>query len=127
MVSKRVVATDKAPAAVASYSQAIESDGLIFCSGQIPLDPSTGELLSGSIQDETRRVMENMKAVLEAAGSSLDGVVKVTAYLTSMDDYAGFNEAYAEYFGEEPPARAAVAVSALPKGARIEVECVARA
>lgn len=124
-MSKKVVATGSAPAAVGPYSQAIVSNGLVFCSGQIPLDPATGELVGGSIADQTRRCMENLAAVLDAAGSSPDRIVKVNAFLTDMADYPEFNEAYGEFFGDEPPARAAVAVAALPKAAEIEIECVA--
>lgn len=121
-----VVSTTRAPSAVGPYSQGISSGGLIFCSGQIGLDPVTGELVGGSVADETRRCMTNLTAVLEAGGSSLGEVVKVTAYLTDMNFYAEFNEAYAEFLGEDPPARAAIAVAGLPKEARVEVECIAR-
>jgi len=122
---RTAVATDGAPAAVASYSQAIKANGFVFCSGQVALDPATGELLDGTVADETRRCLDNLTAVLVAAGSGWDRVVKVTAYLTDIGDYADFNEVYAEYTGDEAPARAAFAVSALPKGARVEVECIA--
>jgi 2-iminobutanoate/2-iminopropanoate deaminase len=124
-MSKEVVSTPAAPAAVGPYSQAIVGNGLVFCSGQIPLDPATGELVGGTIADQTRRCMENLAAVLEAAGSGLDKVVKTTVFLTDMDDFAELNEAYGEFFGDEPPARATFAVAALPKGARVEIECVA--
>ncbi len=124
-MSKQVVATSNAPAAVGAYSQAIVSNGLVFCSGQIPLDPSSGELVGGSIADQTRRCMENLAAVLEGAGTSLANAVKVTAFLTDMGDFPEFNEAYAEFFGDDPPARATFAVAALPKGAEVEVECIA--
>ena len=123
---KTIVATDQAPAAVGPYSQAIAADDLIFCSGQIPLDPATGELVEGSIADQTKRCMRNLAAVLEAAGSTLDAVVKVTVFLTDIGDYAEFNEAYAEFVGAEPPARAAFAVAALPRGAGVEIECIAQ-
>jgi 2-iminobutanoate/2-iminopropanoate deaminase len=125
-MSKLVVATKLAPEAVGPYSQAVVAGDLVFCSGQIPLDPATGELVHGSIGEETTRCLENLAAVLEAAGSGWVHVVKVTAFLTDMADYAEFNEAYADFVGAEPPARAAIAVSALPKGARVEVECVAQ-
>ncbi len=124
-MTKMVVATANAPAAVGAYSQAISANGFVFCSGQIPLDPATGELVSGSIESEVKRCLDNLTAVLEAGGSDWGRVIKVTAFLTSMDHYADFNEVYAGYVGEEPPARAAFAVAALPKGARVEVECVA--
>lgn len=126
-MSKLVVSTSNAPEAVGPYSQAISANGLVFCSGQIPLDPATSELLEGSIADQTKRCMQNLSAVLEAAGSSLIHLVKVTVYLVDIADYAEFNTAYAEFVGSEPPARAAFAVTALPKGARVEVECVALA
>lgn len=124
-MTKKIIATDKAPAAVGAYSQAVASNGLLFCSGQIPIDPATGELVTGSIAEETRRCLDNLSAVLEAAGSSWDRVVKVTAFLTDIGDFAEFNDVYAGYVGDEPPARAAFAVAALPKGARVEIECVA--
>jgi 2-iminobutanoate/2-iminopropanoate deaminase len=124
-MSKQVVATSNAPGAVGPYSQGIVSNGFVFCSGQVPLDPASGELVTGSIADQTRRCMENLAAVLEAAGTSFANVVKVTAFLTDMADFAEFNEAYGEFFGDEPPARATFAVAALPKGAEVEVECIA--
>lgn len=126
-MTKVVVGTSDAPDAVGPYSQGIAANGLVYCSGQIPLDPQTGELVGGSIADQTRRCMQNLSAVLEEAGSSLDKMVKVTVYLADIADYAEFNEAYATFVGDQPPARAAFAVVALPKGARIEVECVALA
>ncbi|HVF54173.1 MAG TPA: Rid family detoxifying hydrolase [Actinomycetota bacterium] len=124
-MDREVVATEAAPAAVGPYSQAIVAGDLIFCSGQIPLDPDTGELVSGSIADETSRCMDNLAAVLAAAGSDLGRVVKFTVFLTDIADYAEFNEAFARFVGGAPPARAAVAVAGLPKGARVEVECIA--
>ena len=123
---KTIVATGNAPAAVGPYSQAIKAGEMIFCSGQIPLDPRSGELVEGSIADQTRRCMLNLQAVLEAAGSGLDDVVKVTVFLTSIGDYVEFNEAYAEFVAAEPPARAAIGVSALPRGAHVEIECIAQ-
>lgn len=124
-MSKLVISTENAPEAVGPYSQAVSANGFVFCSGQIPLDPETGDLVGGSIADQTRRCMQNLSAVLEVAGSSLVHMVKVTVYLTDINDYGEFNAAYEEFVGAEPPARAAFAVSALPKGARVEVECVA--
>lgn len=124
-MAKKVVSTPDAPAAVGAYSQAIVSNGFVYCSGQVPLDPASGELIKGSIADQTRRCLENLSAVLTAAGSSLDDVVKVTAFLLDMSDFPEFNEAYSEFFGDEPPARATVAVVGLPKGAEVEIECVA--
>lgn len=125
-MTKKVIATPEAPAAVGAYSQAIVANGFVFCSGQVPLDPQTGELVGGSIADQTRRCLENLSAVLTAAGAGLDDVVKVTAFLLDMNDFPEFNEAYSEFFGDEPPARATVAVAGLPKGAEVEVECIAQ-
>ena len=124
---REVVTTNDAPEAIGPYSQAISADGLVYCSGQVPLDPSSGELISGGVGDQTRRCLTSLRAVLEAAGSSIDRVVKVTAYLTDMGDFPEFNEVYAEFFSAQPPARATVGVAALPKGARVEVECIALA
>jgi 2-iminobutanoate/2-iminopropanoate deaminase len=124
-MSKSIVSTDAAPAAVGPYSQAVASGGSIFCSGQVGLDPASGSLVDGSIQDETRRALTNLGAVLAAAGASFEDVVKVTAYLVDMGDFASFNDAYAESFSDAKPARATVGVAALPLGARVEVECIA--
>ena len=124
-MTKEVVFTKDAPEAVGPYSHAIKKNGLLFCSGQVALDPAGGELVGESVEDQTRRAMENLKAVLGAAGATFDDIVKVTAYLTDMNDFPDFNEVYGEYFVNEPPARATVGVAALPKGARVEVECIA--
>ena len=124
-MAKEVVATKEAPEAIGPYSQAVSAGGFVFCSGQIPLDPATGELVSGSITEETNRSLANLNAVLKAAGTSWANVVKITAFVTDMADFAEFNEAYATYTGQEPPARATVGVASLPKGARVEVECIA--
>jgi 2-iminobutanoate/2-iminopropanoate deaminase len=124
-MAKKIIATNSAPAAVGAYSQAVASNGFLFCSGQIPLDPKTGELVSGSIADETKQCLDNLTAVLKEAGTSWDRVLKVTAFLVDIADFADFNEVYAGYVGKEPPARAAFAVAALPRGARVEIECVA--
>ena len=121
-----VIATPDAPAAVGPYSQGIRSGDLVFCSGQIPLDPATGELVGGSVGDQTKRCLENLGAVLAAAGAGWNDVIKVTAFLTDMDDYAEFNTVYGTFVGDAPPARAAIGVASLPKGARIEIECIAR-
>ncbi len=126
-MAKRVIQTGDAPAAVGPYSQAIGVPGLVFCSGQVALDPGTGELVGGAVAEETRRALQNLAAVLEAAGARLADVVKVTAYLTDIADFAEFNDAYADFFGDQPPARATVGVASLPKGARVEVECIAQA
>jgi 2-iminobutanoate/2-iminopropanoate deaminase len=125
-MSKMIVSTTKAPEAIGPYSQAIVYDDWVFCSGQVGIDPSGGALVGGGVAEETRQALENLSQVLEAAGTSLVHVVKVTAYLTDMGEFAEFNEVYEEFFGSEPPARATVGVAALPKGARVEVECVAR-
>jgi 2-iminobutanoate/2-iminopropanoate deaminase len=120
------VHTDNAPAAIGPYSQAIVTDGWVFCSGQIPLDPTTGEMLTGSVAEQTELVFSNLRAVLEAAGSSLDLVVKTTVFLSDMNTFAEMNEVYARNFGEHRPARAAVQAAALPKFCDVEIECVAR-
>lgn len=125
-MSREIVSTQDAPMAMGPYSQAVKQDGFVFVSGQVPLDPSTGELVTGTVGEQTRRAMENLGAVLKAAGAGFDTVVKVTAFLTDMGDFAEFNEVYGEYFKSEPPARATVGVAALPKNARVEVECIAR-
>ena len=124
---KSVISTQEAPEAIGPYSQAALANGFVFCSGQIPLDPSTGELVGGSIGIQTRRCVENLQAVLEAAGSGLDRIVKTTIFVTDMGDFAEVNEAYGSFFASEPPARATVGVASLPKGARVEIECVATA
>ena len=116
--------SDKAPAAIGPYSQAVRAGDLVFLSGQIPLDPATGELVGGDFEARARRVFENMKAVAEAAGGSLDQAVKVTIFLTDLDRFAAVNKVMAEFFNEPYPARAAVGVAALPKGADVEAEAV---
>ncbi len=120
------VHTDRAPAAIGPYAQAIVTDGWVFCSGQIPLDPETGELPGGSVAEQTELVLSNLRAVLEAAGSSLSHVVKTTVFLSDMGTFAEMNEVYARYFGAHRPARAAVQAAALPKSVDVEIECVAR-
>ena len=126
-MSKQIVHTDRAPAAIGPYSQGVKVAGgeLLFTAGQIAMDPTSGEILSGGIKEQTRRVLENVKAVVEAGGSSLDRVVKVTVFLADMNDFAAMNEVYGEYFKEGPPARSAVQVARLPKDVAIEIECVA--
>ena len=121
----KTITTDKAPAAIGPYSQAVVAGGLLFCSGQIPLDPVSGEMVSGTVEQETGRVMENLRGVLEAAGSNLDHVVKTTIYLTDMADFPLVNQIYGQYFPGVKPARVTVAVAALPRGARVEVGAVA--
>ena len=120
------VHTDHAPAAIGPYSQAIVVDGWVFCSGQIPLVPETGELLTGSIAEQTDRALTNLAHVLDEAGSSLQHVVKTTVFLSDMNDFATMNEVYAKHFGDHRPARAAVQAGALPKFCDVEIECVAR-
>ena len=123
-MDRKVISTNAAPAAIGPYSQAVAANGFVFCSGQVPFVPETGELLSGSIAQETERCMRNLEAVLREAGSGLDRIVKTTIYVTDMDDFGEVNEAYGSFFTEAPPARATVGVAALPKGARVEIECV---
>ena len=122
---RKVIATDQAPAAVGPYSQAIRAGRFVFTAGQIPMDPATGELVTGDIQAQTRRVLQNLEAVLEAAGASLKRVVKTTVFLQDMGDFAAMNEVYAEFFPQKPPARSAVQAAALPLGVGIEIEAVA--
>ncbi|MBD3159121.1 MAG: deaminase [Candidatus Lokiarchaeota archaeon] len=122
---REVVHTKDAPQAVGPYSQAIKTGELIFCSGQIPMEPDTGEIVTGTITNQTRQCLSNIKAVLEAAGSSMEKVVKVTVFLKNMDDFGEMNEEYAKWFGDEPPARAAVEVRRLPKHVGIEIEAIA--
>ncbi len=120
------VKTDGAPGAIGPYSQAMSVDGWVFCSGQIPIDPKTGELVEGSIGAQTDQVLKNLAAVLEAAGASLARVVKTTVFLSDMSYFTDMNEVYAEHFGDHRPARAAVAVRTLPKNVDVEIEAVAR-
>jgi 2-iminobutanoate/2-iminopropanoate deaminase len=122
-----VIATDHGPKAIGPYSQAIRANGFVFISGQIPLDPKTQQLVEGDIAAQTERVIENLKGILEAAGSFLHHVVKTTVFLKDLNDFAAMNAVYARYFTAQPPARATVEVSALPKGARIEIELIALA
>ncbi len=121
----RSVSTDKAPKAIGPYSQAIAAGDLIFCAGQVALDPATGELVSGDIRLQTARVLDNLAAVLDAAGSGLDRVVKCTVFLADFAEFAAMNEVYGQRFGQHRPARSTVGTSALPRGARIEIECIA--
>ena len=125
MPERESVSTESAPAAVGPYSQAMRSGHLLFCSGQIPLDPSTGEIVKEDIEGQTRRCLENLAAVCEAAGGSLADAVRCTVYLTDMGDFARVNEVYSSFFeGVEPPARVAVGVAALPKGADVEIDAI---
>ena len=120
------VDTDRAPRAIGPYSQAVVVDGWIFCSGQIALDPADGEVVGGEVSLQTERVMKNLAAVLQAGGASLAMVVKTTVFLVDMADFAAMNEVYGRHFGDHRPARATVAVAGLPRGVRVEIECVAR-
>ena len=125
-MTKKIILSQNAPAPVGPYSQAVVSGELVFTAGQIPLDPSTGQLVQGDIKDQTRRVLENLKAVLEEADSKLEKVLKVTVYLKDMNDFAGMNEVYALFFqGGKFPARTTVEVSRLPKDARVEIDVLA--
>ena len=123
-MSRTISQTDKAPQAIGTYSQAVRAGDTVYLSGQIPLDPATKELVSGDIEAEIRRVFENLKSVAEAAGGSLAQAVKVNLYLTDLGHFAKVNEIMAQYFPQPYPARAAVGVAQLPKGARVEAECV---
>lgn len=120
-----VISTDKAPAAIGPYSQAIEANGMVFCSGQIPIDPATGAFVEGGIQEQTRQVLTNASKVLEAAGTDLAHVVKTTVFLSDMGNFVAMNEVYAQFFSQPFPARSAVAVKDLPKGALVEIEVLA--
>ena len=122
---KQIIATDQAPKAIGPYSQAVRAGNLVFLSGQIPLDPKTGEALLGDVADQTRRVMDNLGAVLRASGAGFREVVRSTIYLTNLADFAKVNEVYGGYFPTEPPARATVQVAALPRGASVEIDMIA--
>ncbi|KEQ97657.1 hypothetical protein AUEXF2481DRAFT_63115 [Aureobasidium subglaciale EXF-2481] len=125
MSSKQVIVTDRAPSLPAIYSQAIVVNGLVFCSGTIAIDPKDGEIIQGDIKDRTHQVLKNLSAVLEAAKTSLDNVVKLNVYLSNMDDFAAMNEVYVEYFPNKKPCRTCVAVKTLPWGTDVEMECTA--
>ena len=124
-MDKKVISTSAAPEAIGPYSQAIAAGGVLYCSGQVPLDPASGELVSGPIADQTRRALLNLRAVVEKGGSDFKRIVKVTAYLADMGDFPEFNGVYGEFFDDNPPARATVGIAALPKGAGVEVDCIA--
>ena len=125
MSTRTIVATDKAPGAIGPYSQAVKTDSMVFVSGQLAFDPATMDLVNADIQSETRQALENLKQVLLAAGSSLEKVVKTTLFIKDMNDFPLINEVYAQFFAEDPPARACVEVARLPKDAGVEVEAVA--
>ncbi|MEF9953018.1 MAG: RidA family protein [Clostridium sp.] len=126
-MSKEIINTSSAPAAIGPYSQAVRVGNMLFTSGQIPLDPKTGELVNSNIEEATRRALDNLKAVVEAGGSSLDKVIKTTVFLNDMDDFVVVNGIYAEYFTVDMPARSAVQVARLPKDSLIEIEAIALA
>lgn len=121
----KALSTDKAPAAIGPYSQAIEAGGMVFASGQLPIDPATGEFAEGGIKEQTRQSLTNAAAILASAGLTMGDVVKTTVFLADMGDFAAMNEIYATFFSQPYPARSAVAVKALPKGALVEIECIA--
>ncbi|MEI6891188.1 MAG: RidA family protein [Pontiella sp.] len=124
---KQIINTEKAPAPIGPYNQAVKIGNLLYTSGQIPIDPATGAKVAGGINEQTVQVLENLKAVLSATGASLDAVIKTTVFLQDMGDFAAFNAVYADYFAEEcAPARSTVQVAALPIGALVEIECVAQ-
>ena len=122
---KKIVATESAPKAIGPYSQAVISNGLAFLSGQIPLDPATGQIVEGDIAAQTERVFENLKAVLEGCGTNFESVLKTTVYLKDMGEFARMNEVYARYFPQNPPARATVEASRLPRDVRVEIDAIA--
>lgn len=124
-MKKQAISTKKAPAAVGPYSQAIKAGGFLFVSGQIPINPETGELVTGDIKAQTHQVLKNVKAILEEAGLTMDDVVKATVFISDMDQFAAVNEVYAQYFGDVPPARACVEVARIPKDVGVEVEVIA--
>lgn len=124
---KEIISTENAPGAIGPYSQAVRTGNMIFCSGQIPIDPATGEFVSDNVAEQTEQVLQNLNAVLEAAGSSLNNVVKTTVFLADMNDFVAMNEVYARFFSENKPARATVQAARLPKDARVEIDCIALA
>lgn len=125
MPDRTVIHSPNAPKALGPYSQAIRTGNLIFCAGQTPISPATGDLIAGEIEAQTRQTLNNLKAVLEAAGTGLDKVVKTTVFMTNLGDFSRMNAVYAEFFPAKPPARSTVQVAALPKGAQVEIECIA--
>jgi 2-iminobutanoate/2-iminopropanoate deaminase len=126
-VVKEIISTERAPKAIGPYSQAVKSNGLIFTAGQVAFDPATGQLIEGDVARQTVRVMENLKAIVEAAGSSLDRALKATVYLKDMNDFAAMNEVYARYFPENPPARSTVEAARLPRDVRVEIDLIVAA
>jgi 2-iminobutanoate/2-iminopropanoate deaminase len=126
-IMREVIATDQAPKAIGPYSQAIRAQGLIFTSGQIPIDPATSQIVAGDVSAQTERVLKNLAAVLQASGSSLEKVVRSTVFLKNMGDFAAMNEVYGRYFKQEPPARSTVEVARLPKDVLVEIDVIALA
>jgi 2-iminobutanoate/2-iminopropanoate deaminase len=122
---KEIISTENAPGAIGPYSQAVKTGNMVFCSGQIPIDPATGDFVSEDVAEQTEQVLKNLSAVLEAAGTSLNNIVKTTVFLADMNDFAAMNEVYAKYFSENKPARATVQAARLPRDARVEIECIA--
>jgi 2-iminobutanoate/2-iminopropanoate deaminase len=122
---KDIIATDRAPRAIGPYSQAVRAGNLVFASGQIPIDPATGEFVPGGIAEQTEQVLRNLTAVFEAAGLGMDRVIKTTVFLANMDDFTTMNEVYGRFFGAAPPARATVQAARLPRDARVEIEAIA--
>ena len=122
---KEIISTENAPGAIGPYSQAVKAGNMLFCSGQIPIDPATGEFVSQDVAEQTEQVFKNLIAVLEAAGAGLADVVKTTVFLADMNDFAAMNEVYARYFSDHKPARATVQAARLPRDARVEIDCIA--
>jgi 2-iminobutanoate/2-iminopropanoate deaminase len=122
-----VISTDRGPKAIGPYSQAIRANGFIFVSGQVPFDPATGQIIEGDTARQTARVLDNLKAIVEAAGSSLDHAVRVGVFLKDMNDFQAMNEVYGRYFGKNPPARTTVEVARLPRDVRVEIDLIALA
>ena len=122
---KETISTENAPGAIGPYSQAVKTGNMVFCSGQIPIDPATGEFVSNDVAEQTEQVLKNLSAVLEAAGTDLNNVVKTTVFLADMNDFTVMNEIYAKFFSENKPARATVQAARLPRDARVEIECIA--
>jgi 2-iminobutanoate/2-iminopropanoate deaminase len=124
---KEIIATDKGPKAIGPYSQAVKANGFIFTAGQVAFDPATGQLVEGDVARQTTQVLENLKAIVEAAGSTLDSAVKATVYLKDMNDFAAMNEVYARYFSANPPARSTVEAARLPRDVRVEIDLIVAA
>jgi 2-iminobutanoate/2-iminopropanoate deaminase len=122
---KQIIQTDRAPQAIGPYSQAVKARGFVYASGQIPIDPATGQFVAGGIKEQTEQVLKNVAAVLKASGSGLDKVVKTTVFLADMEEFAAMNEVYARFFSSEPPARATVQAAGLPRNAKVEIEVIA--